>query len=107
MLDEKTYNALVAALFKRLLAGLDATDPDLVEADSTADMITVTAAKTGEKVIVNTQRAVRQIWVAGKGSGIHFSYDGSRWLDDKGKGLELLAWVADCVKTATGELVRF
>jgi CyaY protein len=66
-------------------------------------MVTVTSMKTQEKVIVNTQRAVRQIWVAGKGQGLHFSLapDG-RWLDDKGQGQELLAWVKECVSTATG-----
>lgn len=103
MLDETTYNNLVAGVFKRLLSAADAADPDLLEADSTGDMVTFTASKTGEKVVVNTQRAVRQIWVAGKGSGIHFSCgaDG-RWMDDKGKGLELLAWVAECVRAMSG-----
>jgi DNA-binding NarL/FixJ family response regulator len=44
---------------------------------------------------------VRQVWVAGKGLGVHFSLgpDG-RWLDDKGKGLELVAWVNECVEAA-------
>jgi hypothetical protein len=41
--------------------------------------------------------------VAGKGEGVHFSLaaDG-RWLDDKGKGLELTAWVSECVRAAAG-----
>ena len=103
MLDEATYNNLVAGVFKRLLKAADAADPDVLEADSTGDMVTFTATKTQEKVVVNTQRAVRQIWVAGKGSGIHFSLgaDG-RWMDDKAKGLELLAWIAECVRAMSG-----
>src|SRR5205823_1818255 len=56
VMDEAAYNALVGGVFKRLLKGLDALDPDVLEADSTGDMITITA-KSGEKVIVNTQRA--------------------------------------------------
>ena len=103
MLDEAAYNGLVADLFKRLLKGLDAADPDALDADSTGDMVTVTGNKSGQKVVVNTQRAVHQIWVAGKGAGIHFSWDGSRWLDDKGKQIELIAWVAECVEAASGE----
>ena len=53
---------------------------------------------------MNTQRPVRQIWVAGKGQGVHFTYDpaADRWLDDKGKGIELLAFVADAVESASG-----
>lgn len=103
MLNESTYDAMVAGVFKRLLAAVDQADPDLLDADSTGDMVTLTA-RGGEKVVVNTQRAVRQIWVAGKAQGIHFSFDaGERsWKDDKGKGLELFAWVAECVRATSG-----
>ncbi len=107
MLDDGTFNTLAAEIFKRLLKGLDEADPDALDADSTGDMVTVTANKSGQKVVVNTQRAVRQIWVAGNGAGIHFNFDPAtaRWTDDKGKGLELFTWVATCVEAATGEKV--
>lgn len=101
-MDDAAYAASVSSIFKRLVAAIDAADPDLVECDATGDMVTITATRTGEKVIVNTQRAVQQIWVAGKGLGVHFSRaaDG-RWLDDKQKGLELTAWLAECVASAS------
>jgi CyaY protein len=105
--DEKLYSTLVAAMFKRMLKALDEADPDALDADSTGDMVTITGGKSGQKVVVNTQRAVHQIWVAGKSQGIHFSYDGAKWLDDKGKGLELFAWVAECVEAASGVKVTF
>jgi len=103
MMDEGRYNAQVAGVFKRLLTALDAVDPDLLETDSTGDMLTVTAS-SGEKCVINTQRAVRQIWVAGKGQGLHFSYDeaSGHWKDDKGKGMELFAFVSDVVKSLVG-----
>ena len=102
-MDSSTYQASVSSFFKRLVAAVDSVDPDLLECDSTGDMVTITAAKSGTKVIVNTQRAVSQIWVAGKSQGVHFSLgsDG-RWMDDKAKGLELSAWVAECVRDASG-----
>ncbi len=107
MLPEATYNGLVADLFKRLLKGLDAVDPDALDADSTGDMVTITGSKSGQKVVINTQRAVSQIWVAGNGAGIHFDWNAStsKWLDDKGKGLELYAWVSQCVEAASGTRV--
>lgn len=103
MIDEAGYNASVGQVFKRLVQAIDDADPDLLEADSTGDMVTITAVKSNEKVVVNTQRAVRQVWVAGKGVGVHFSQaaDG-RWLDDKDKGLELISWVKECVAAASG-----
>lgn len=102
-MDESRYNALVGPIFKRILAAADGIDPDVLEADSTGEMVTLTAA-SGEKCIVNTQRAARQIWVAGKSQGIHFSYDDATgtWKDDKGKGLELLTFVADVVRSISG-----
>lgn len=102
-MDDATYTVTVSALFRRLVKAIDAVDPDVLEADATGDMVTLTATRTGEKIIVNTQRAVQQVWVAGKGEGLHFSLaaDG-RWLDDKGKGLELTAWVSECVRAAVG-----
>jgi len=103
MLEESRYNQLASAAFKRILAAADALDPDTLEADSTGDMVTLTAS-SGEKCVVNTQRAVRQIWVAGKSQGIHFDYHEAtgQWRDDKGKGLELFAWVAEVVREISG-----
>jgi CyaY protein len=102
-MDSLSFSASVSSFFKRLVAAVDAVDPDVIECDATGDMVTITAAKSGTKVIVNTQRAVNQIWVAGKSAGVHFSRaDDGRWMDDKGKGLELGAWVSECVRDAAG-----
>ena len=104
MMDDSEFTVVASQIFKRLVKAVDAADPDVLEADSTGDMVTITATKSGEKIVVNTQRAVRQIWVAGQGAGLHFSFGGpGQWLDDKGKGIELLAWVAECVEAATGQ----
>ena len=101
-MDETRYNQLVATAFQGLLRALDKVDPDLLDADSTGDMVTVTSA-SGQKVVVNTQRATRQIWVAGKGLGLHFSFEtDGRWMDDKGKGIELFGFVADAVEAVSG-----
>jgi CyaY protein len=108
MMDEASYNQLISAAFKRILKAADAIDPDVLEADSTGDMVTLTA-RSGAKCIVNTQRAVRQVWVAGTGQGIHFTYDAASgtWRDDKGKGLELFAFVAEVVKDISGETLAY
>lgn len=102
-LDETAFDELAAGIFKRLLSAIDRVDPDLLEADGSSDMVTIAAA-SGEKVVVNTQRAARQLWVAGRGEGVHFTYDAAagQWKDDRGRGLELLAFVARCVREASG-----
>jgi CyaY protein len=108
MLDEASYDQKVGAAFRRILDAVDRLDPDLLDAEATGDMITLTSAR-GEKCVVNTQRAVRQIWVAGKGQGIHFTYDAAAgtWRDDKGKGLELFVFVAEVVESIAGERLSY
>src|SRR5262249_17506879 len=107
VMDEARYNGLIAGVWKRILAATDAIDPDGLDAVATGDRVTPTPS-SGEKVVVNTQRAVRQIWVAGKGLGIHFSLgNDGRWMDDKGKGIELYAWVSECVQAVTGESLQY
>lgn len=107
-MDEARYHQRVAGVFQKMLRALDDIDPDLLESDATSDMLTITAAD-GQKCIVNTQRAVQQIWVAGKGQGIHFSYRDSdgQWMDDKGKNLELFSFVASVVEEISGVKLAF
>lgn len=102
-MDPKAYDQKVSALFKKLLAAADGVDPDVLEADGTGEMVTFTAAG-GQKIIVNTQRAVWQVWVAAGSQGIHFSWDETTgaWRDDKGKGYELLAFIWDSVRQVSG-----
>jgi len=107
-LDESAYSGLVSSVFKRMLATLDEVDPDVLDTEATGDMLTVTAAG-GEKCIINTQRAVRQIWVAGTGQGLHFDWvpTSASWLDDKGQGIELFAHVERVLTELSGAPFTF
>ena len=70
-------------------------------------MLTLTF-RDGKKCVVNTQRPTRQIWLAANARAWHFGYDEatSRWLDDKGQGVELFERVAAIVKEHAGVDVR-
>ena len=50
----------------------------------------------GSRIIVNSQAAVQEIWVAAKSGGYHFRGDGDRWVNTR-DGSELFtalsAWV--------------
>lgn len=102
-MDSPSYNKAVAAFFSKLVRSADEIDPDVLECDATADMVTLSSPRGAGKVIVNTQRAVSQIWVAGKGIGVHFSLSAdARWLDDRNQGLELGDWINQCVLDLCG-----
>lgn len=89
-MDERRYLDLADVALKRVIAAFDDVDLDQADVDSAGDVVTITL-RGSKKVVLNTQRPTRQLWLAGGGRAWHFSYDegGQRWLDDKGHGDEL------------------
>jgi len=59
----------------------------------------------GSRIIVNSQAAAREIWVASKSGGYHFRSDGRRWVNTRDGG-ELFAAVSDYVSQQSGETVN-
>lgn len=84
-MDEPTYERLAADTFKRVLDLFQEVDPEDADVESAGDVIRIDL-RDGQRIVLNTQRPARQIWLAGGQSAWHFSYDGTRWLDDKGRG---------------------
>ena len=58
----------------------------------------------GSKIIVNSQAAVREVWVAAKSGGYHFRGDGELWLNTR-DGTELFAALSTYVSQQSGEAV--
>lgn len=95
-MDESRYQELTDAAFRRIEDALDAHDAESVDYDRAGDVITI-AFSSGKKCVVNTQRPTRQIWLAADARAWHFSWDGARWLCDKGTGDELHGTLAAIV----------
>lgn len=93
-MDESRYLDLAHGTFRRILDAFDDVDIEDADAESAGDVITITW-KDGARCVVNTQRPVRQVWLAGGARAWHFSWDeaSSSWLDDKGSGAELCATI--------------
>lgn len=104
-LPEKEYRALVDQAFKTIERAFDNIDPDLAEFEHAQGSVTILFAD-GTKVILSTQPSVRQVWLAAAARGVafHFDYDPQNtcWRDDKGKGVELLAYVKTLVRESAG-----
>ena len=86
-MDEQHYVHLADRAFARILAGFDEIDVDTAEAEHTGDVVTIVLA-SGQRIVANTQKPARQVWLAGGSKAWHFSYDEStgQWMDDKGRG---------------------
>ncbi|MDP2345777.1 MAG: iron donor protein CyaY [Deltaproteobacteria bacterium] len=99
-MNEATFNALSTALIKQVRDALDACDPDVVECVPDAEVIKI-VFPSGAPFVLNTQRPVREIWLAADRQAWHFRYDGAAW-KDKRSGDELLATLKQVIKTRAG-----
>jgi CyaY protein len=104
MIPEKDYRQFVDLFFKRLGDAFDAVDPDVAEFEYAQGSGTILFAD-GSRCILSVQPSVRQLWlaVAARGVAFHFNYDenSKHWIDDKGKGVELLSYLKDLVRDVT------
>lgn len=111
-MDERRYLDLADVALKRVIAAFDDVELDDADVDSGGDVVTITLRPGqtggGRKVVLNTQRPARQLWLAGGGRAWHFNYEeaGARWLDDKGTGAELFGTLGSICSEA-GVTARF
>ena len=101
-MDELLYERLASTAFKRVIDLFEDIDPDDADVESSGDVVRIELAG-GRRVVLNTQRPVRQIWLAGGQAAWHFGYDAEseRWLDDKGRG-ELFEVLRRIVREMSG-----
>lgn len=107
-MDEHEFERRAADAWKRVLDLFEDVDPDDADVEQAGDVIRIDF-RGGQRVVLNTQRPARQLWLAGGAQAWHFSYDAARdaWVDDKGRGIELYAQLAILAKNAVGLEIRF
>ena len=96
-IDEATFDELADRALRALETALN--DVDGIEADLESGILSI-EFPDGERFVVNSHRAARQIWMAARASAWHFDVDAKagRWTATK-SGDEL--W--DCVQREVGK----
>jgi iron donor protein CyaY len=91
-MDEQQFRHFADETFGTILDAFDDIDVDDADAETAGGVIRI-RYRDGSRCVINTQGPTRQIWLAGKRSGWHFSRDeeSGRWLHDKGTGDELMS----------------
>lgn len=102
-MDEREYERLASAAFRRIGDLFEDVDPDLADLESAGDVLRIDFPG-GQCVVINTQRPTRQIWLAGGKSAWHFDYAaaGARWVDSKDPQVELFSKLAELVAAGSG-----
>ncbi len=102
---ELEYRKRIQFVYDWIEGAFEEVDPDLAEVEQTMGSLTITLAG-GARCILSAQPSVQQLWLALAAQGIayHFNYDESlhRWIEDKGRGIELTEFLITYLKKATG-----
>jgi CyaY protein len=101
-MTESEFNELAEAALRAVELAADAVDAG-IDCARSGSVLTL-ELDNDTKIIVNTQLPMRQIWVAARSGGYHFSYDGRQWRDTR-DGTELFASLSRLVSAQGGHPV--
>jgi CyaY protein len=107
-LTDAEYHRLTGAL----LAGIEATadrllQDDVVDIDTqrTGGLLEL-AFPGGSKIVVNTQPPLHEVWLAARGGGFHYRFDGTCWRDTR-DGSEFFDALSRHASAQAGKPLRF
>lgn len=96
---EATLNAIEAALDR--LNDEDALD---VECSRSGNVLEIEFIADGSKIIVNSQAAMQELWVAARSGGYHYRQQDGQWRNTR-DGSELMAALSGMVSAQGGAAV--
>lgn len=91
LLNDADYRRLTHALLSSVESQVDAwLDADVIDIDThRSGGLLELAFPNGSKIILNTQPPLHEVWMAARGGGYHFKWDGQVWRDTR-DGVEFL-----------------
>lgn len=102
-MNETDFLKLTAQTLSRIEQTLEQVDLDF---ELPADGILEIEFDDGSKIVINRHGAAREIWVAARSGGFHFSHDGAVWRDTRDR-VELSARLQELIRTQGGVTVNF
>jgi iron-sulfur cluster assembly protein CyaY len=102
-MNETEFDALAGQALARVEAALEASGVDADFELKEGGVLEIEFADRS-KIIVNRHGAARQVWIAARAGGFHFSWDGVAWRDTR-DGTELFAALSKLVSAQSGRPV--
>jgi CyaY protein len=103
-MTESEFLEQAEAILARIESSLEelANSSDLdVECMRSGNVLEIEFIDNGSKIIVNSQAAMQEMWVAAKSGGFHFRADGAQWLNTR-DGTELFAALSRMISEQGG-----
>jgi|SRR5690606_18061782 len=106
-MTESEFLEQAEAMLGRIEAALERANEsgDLdVECSRNGNVLEIEFIDNGTKIIVNSQAAMQELWVAAKSGGFHFKSNGTHWIGTR-DGAELLTALSKMVSEQGGASV--
>ena len=94
-MNPSEFDSLADAMLERIARAVEESGADC-DCEPKGSGVLELEFDDGSRIVVNRHSAARQIWVAAKSGGYHFSWNGSEWVDTRDGG-ELLAALSKLV----------
>ena len=94
-MNPSEFDSLADAMLERMARAVEESGADC-DCEPKGSGVLELEFDDGSRIVVNRHSAARQIWVAAKSGGYHFSWNGSEWVDTRDGG-ELLAALSTLV----------
>jgi CyaY protein len=107
-LSDTEYQRISAAVLARIEATTDRwLQDDVIDIDSqrTGGLLEL-SFPGGSKIVVNTQPPLHELWLAARGGGYHYKWDGAHWRDTR-DGSEFFAALSLHASTQGGKALQF
>jgi CyaY protein len=108
LLSDADYRRLAHALLSSVESQVDTwLDQDLIDIDThRSGGLLELSFPNGSKIILNTQPPLHEVWMAARGGGYHFKWDGLAWRDTR-DAVEFLQRLSDESTAQAGLPLRF
>lgn len=102
-MNESEFHRAVEDVLARIERAAEATEG--IDSDLEAGILTL-ECPDGTRIIVNRQAPNREIWVAARSGGFHFSWKDGAWRDTR-SGAEFFASLGEIAREQAGESLHF
>ena len=104
-MNETEFENTVAATLNRIERAIEASGAD-IDFENAGEILEL-EFNNRSKIIINKQGPTKQIWVAAKSGGFHYSYEAGsgQWRNDQ-SGVELFSELTRLVSEQSGESVK-
>lgn len=107
-MGKPSFSDRVDVALARIEAGIEAIADDAeIDPVRAGNVLTLTF-ENGHRIVVNSQAAASELWVAARSGGFHYRWDETHgsWIDTRA-GTELFNALAKLVELETGSPVSF